>query len=129
MSKHKEIDKELILFKAIDSTFTSINLFIKAATIVLCVYFIADFGKKLAGLDTYAFIEIILPFLAENKDNQTVKYFAYVILIGWALFEREIRKRKVSYLSNRVIELEKDIDPNRESSGIHHTGDTNPEDK
>ncbi|WP_424813585.1 hypothetical protein [Roseococcus sp. YIM B11640] len=46
----------------------------------------------------------------------------------WAYAERRTRQLKVQKLSDRIIDLERKVDPNRTSSGLTRSGLTHPED-
>jgi hypothetical protein len=48
---------------------------------------------------------------------------------AWALIERTLRRRKTETLQNRIISLEKELDPRRSSSSLTSTGKTNPRDR
>ncbi|MEI8395602.1 MAG: hypothetical protein WCF85_12750 [Rhodospirillaceae bacterium] len=46
----------------------------------------------------------------------------------WACFERKEKQRKIEYFTHRVHDLERKIDPNRSSSGLTETGETDERD-
>ncbi|WP_022949551.1 hypothetical protein [Methylohalobius crimeensis] len=83
--------------------------------------------KELAGKATIA--DIAFTFLGKQAVSNWGYNLALFVSIIWALTERKLRLRKTKYLSERPKNLEKQIDPNRTSSGLQPTGETNPEDK
>lgn len=79
----------------------------------------------LAGKKTEA--AFLLGYFGES--NHSLPWIGMVISVVYALFERRLRKRKTEYLQSRNTELEKLIDPQRSTSGLLSTGESNPEDR
>jgi hypothetical protein len=82
----------------------------------------------LAGKSTLAsfLVSILAP-----KENNILLWICIPVALGaiaWGSIERYLRQQKTKYLTERNAMLEKRIDPNRTSSGLMPTGDTNPED-
>ena len=94
-------------------------------TFVLIEFF--EVLKVFAGEKTEADISIFVKFFAEFGF-----YAPWTIATGTTILavrERRLRKRKVREMSQTIRNLEEAIDPNRESSNLTETGDTNPEDE
>ncbi len=76
-------------------------------------------------------------YYAYNLLAMVIRYGAIVLVFRYAYLsidslagaEGIVRRQTIKRLSRRIQELERRLDPNRSSSGIQPTGDTNPEDK
>jgi len=86
--------------------------------------------EALAGKATLASFGISL--IADLKAN---KLFSHIVTgifglsgMGYGLRERSIKRREIRRLGNRVVNLEKRLDPNRTSSGLTLDGTSRPED-
>ncbi len=49
--------------------------------------------------------------------------------IGYGLRERHLKKYKTVAMTRHIADLERRLDPNRTSSGLAATGETNPDDR
>lgn len=74
-------------------------------------------------------IAFLLGFIGYGPISLTIGVVisAGSITIAWN--ERKAKEKKTKYLQDRIIELEKKIDPSRSTSGLTPEGRTNPEDK
>lgn len=89
-------------------------------------YFAFKSVDSLSGKETWA--NIGMQLISDLKVN---RWLCYLLAGGtslWAVGERRTRKRRVAQLSDRVIQLEKRIDPGRSSSMLPTTGDTREDD-
>jgi len=71
----------------------------------------------------------VLVSLLANVDVSTA--MAWMVGGGGAFYgyrERKLRKKTISHMASRVEKAEQLIDPNRTSSGLTKSGDTNTED-
>lgn len=82
---------------------------------------------SLAGKTTVA--NIVLKYLTAEESDYGFPWILVGAFAIWAVLERRLRKRKIESLQGHIRELEKRLDPNRTTSGLLPTGDTNPEDK
>jgi len=127
VSEEKEsVDKDFILkFHIWEWSFRTIWMVIRAIFWAVLAYVVYLAIQELAGKTTVA------QFIIEGFSKHTgkIEFFAFVLVVVWALVERQLRRRKVRYLSRRLQECEQSIDPERTSSGIHETGKTHPRDK
>ena len=83
--------------------------------------------KELAGETTVANV-VIMYFTSEDNDYG-LPWFLAAIFAAWALFEAKLRRSKTRALQGHIQKLETLIDPNRTSSGLLPTGETNPKDE
>ncbi|RUM40162.1 MAG: hypothetical protein DSY80_10690 [Desulfocapsa sp.] len=90
------------------------------------------FIKYATGL-AIAFInyKIIERYMQVKDCTNTVTITVFVYAISatiWAYFERKSRKAAIENLTADFVRRQKEIDPNRQSSKITKTGDSNPKD-
>ncbi|PIT49137.1 hypothetical protein BHC46_02545 [Snodgrassella alvi] len=122
-----KLQKEHYRYLLISSFFKTLRCFFICAGITGCVYF-------LAGKTTIANLSAIVTTSTEKVSN-VYKYVIIVLFILlifavlWAIIERQLRKRKVIEMSERIVSLEKLIDKNRSSSYLNKDGSTRKEDK
>ncbi|RYH70476.1 MAG: hypothetical protein EON54_01365 [Alcaligenaceae bacterium] len=88
-----------------------------------CVHLIID---ALAGRATNA--NIVLSLLANVDFSAILLWGAGAGGVGYGYSQNRLRKRTVSHLHRRIQQYERELDPNRSSSNLSSTGDTNPED-
>lgn len=91
---------------------------------IIVGYLFFDTLKAFAGRNSFADINILTQFLVNLKVNE---WFAWIIAGGSTIFglrERRLRKNKVGYLTDRIHELEQNLDPSRSSSELTKTGET-----
>src|SRR6266446_2379201 len=129
-SPDKVSERERFAFKVMiwEKIFDTLRLVIKwvgmfgvAWIVYLCI-------KELAGQLTVA--HFVLEVLKSEPPTATTIWSIIAGIFGiWAWIERKLRHLKVKYLSNRVQQLEKGIDPKRSTSGLAPTGQTHPKDK
>ena len=92
---------------------------------------LAYFGYQavsvLAGKTTDA--KLVLSYFTSEENKCLVPLIAAAVAVVFAVAERNLRRRKTEYLQGRIRELELKIDPDRTTSGLLTTGDTNPRHK
>ena len=93
-------------------------------TLIVVSYFEV---KELSGKITVA--NFVINVLGNITVQKEVVFTGWGLTAIWAMLERVLRTKKVPWLSRRVKELEHRLDPNRTSSGLTETGQTNKEDK
>ncbi|MDE0112152.1 MAG: hypothetical protein OXN84_07715 [Albidovulum sp.] len=79
---------------------------------------------SLAGKETS-----VLAALTLLRSSQGLPWLLAVLMVLWALSERQLRRFKTRSMSARIQELEKHIDPKRTTSGLSPTGQSNLEDE
>jgi hypothetical protein len=98
---------------------------------VICILGIAELARRaigdLAGRETSVTVATALSLVGDLRVGVSVTLAGCTGI--WALVERRLRHRKTEALQNRIIDLEKRIDPRRSSSGLTPIGKTNPRDK
>jgi hypothetical protein len=81
-----------------------------------------------ATLTDFAFF-----LVADLKVNKIVSHLITGIAglggVGYGLRERSQKRKEIKRLGNRVVDLEKQLDPNRTSSGLTVDGRSRPEDE
>ena len=126
VDEQESVDKEFALkFQVWEWAFKTIWMLIRACLWVVLAYILHLSVKDLAGKATFA------QFIIEGLQSRVgkIEILACILLVVWALTERQLRRRKVRYLARRLQECEQRIDPERTSSDIHETGKTHPRDK
>ncbi len=87
------------------------------------VYLVTDCLKSFAGKISIA----DLKFLGDLKVNKFVFEIILAFLslsgVSYGVVERKMRKRYVKRYTDRIKELESQIDPKRTTSGLTQTGD------
>ena len=84
---------------------------------------------SLAGLDTDAEINVVFDVLKNTSVRSILFLCAGIGGVVYGLVERRIRVTKIRRLSRRVKSLEKELDKDRQSSGLSRTGSTRKEDE
>ena len=67
--------------------------------------------------------------VADIRISEAVAYGLGVQGFGYGFKQRKMRKRSIREQSERITDLETQIDPARSSSELTDTGDTRPEDE
>lgn len=104
---------------------------IKYGSLCFCVWVFGRAVDSLAGKSTLADFGVYL--VGDLKAN---KAFSHVVMgiiglggAGYGLRERAQKRKEIRRLGNRVVEVEKRIDPKRTSSGLTIDGRSRPEDE
>jgi hypothetical protein len=104
---------------------------IKYGTIGFCVWALAPAFQAFAGKTTLANFGISL--IADLKANSVFSHIVTGIFglggAAYGLRERAHKRKEINRLGNRVVQLEKRLDPNRTSSGLTLDGTSRPEDE
>jgi hypothetical protein len=104
---------------------------IKYGALCFCVWLLAPVLVAFAGKTTLASFGFSL--LADLKANTVFSHLVMGILglggAGYGLRERRQKRKEIKRLGNRVVQLEKRLDPNRSSSGLTIDGRSRPEDE
>lgn len=116
-------NKQMVIIHLINHFFSLLSLLIKVG---LPMWAIVEVTGNLAGQQTLA--SIVVDIFGQGGDKPW-EIAAGIGLGGWALVERHHRKTKTAYLTERLRKYEKLHDPDRTSSNLTATGDTNPVDE
>jgi hypothetical protein len=104
---------------------------IKYATLSFCAWMLVPAMEAFAGKTTLASFGVYL--FADLKANTVFSHVVMGILglggAGYGLRERSLKRKEIKRLGNRVVEVEKRLDPNRTSSGLTIDGRSRPEDE
>jgi len=104
---------------------------IKYGTLCVCFWRLAPAMEAFAGKTTLANFGVSL--IADLKANTVFSHIVMGILglggAGYGLRERAQKRKEIKRLGNRVVEVEKRLDPNRSSSGLTIDGRSRPEDE
>jgi hypothetical protein len=104
---------------------------IKYAAICFCIWRLAPAMEAFAGKTTLANFGVSL--IADLKANTVFSHLVMAVLglggAGYGLRERAQKRREIKRLGNRVVAVEKQLDPNRTSSGLTIDGRSRPEDE
>ncbi|MER8511664.1 hypothetical protein NKH47_01740 [Mesorhizobium sp. M1060] len=115
---------EVTALARIDAQYKTARLIVKWLGIVFAIMAGGYALRPFAGERTI--VSLAFSFLAD------VKFALAITLTGaavaWAAAERMLRRRKTEQLQDRIIDLERRIDPNRTTSGLTKKGMTNPRD-
>jgi hypothetical protein len=115
-----------LYFRLIELVSKAADQIIPGVVAVLIVYFgIYRTAHELAGKNTLASLGIGL--LSDAKPDEIISYAAAIV--GWifGVTAQRLRRNTTERLTTRIQELEKQIDPNRTSSGLTRRGETPPE--
>ena len=122
MGKQKNYTPIRLSSLMIDEIGKTVRTFLRCCTISVCVWLFTRILPEIAGTET----SILVSFLADWKVLTSLGVgFAG---LGWGYIERRNRHKTVTRLSQRILELERRIDPNRTSTNLTAAGKTNPED-
>jgi hypothetical protein len=92
-----------------------------------CVYFFFDAVKTFSGQETSA--NILLEIMAGMKLDKWIGYvFGIGCFIYGAIRNIQLRKTRKAF-SEHIINLEKNIDQNRQKSRLNQYGETHDDDK
>lgn len=117
--KDEMADNKLIEHQKVDELFKTIRTLIKTSGWAFAAFCGWKAIESLAGLNT----NVVLSLLADLKFSLTIALAGSAA--AWAVVERILRQRKVVEMQNRIIILEKRVDPNRSTSGLSKKGRTN----
>ena len=130
-------DQQLhLFFHLIDRITSVVKLLVKAGMWVGLAMSAARIVEALAGKTTSANLDLsletntnIVVELFSKFNSQKYAWMVAIVFIIYSFREKSLRRRKTKYLQGRINKLEKSIDPNRESSGLTPTGETNEDDE
>jgi hypothetical protein len=104
---------------------------IKYGTLCWCIWRLSLTLEAFAGKTTLAGLGVFL--LADLKANTVLSHAVMAIFglggAGYGLRERSQKRKEIKRLGNRVVELEKRLNPSRTSSGLTLDGRSRPEDE
>lgn len=137
MAKSKDEKMEQMDNKQIISitSVSIIEIFFKYGSPVVIVWILGHFTylsiAVLSGKNTYAsFItKGLIPRIASHDVITLLGIVFGVSGVGYGKLENKLRKKTLKDYNNHNAELQKRIDPERTSSELTITGDTNPKDK
>jgi len=101
--------------------------FIKYGAYVWGAYFAAEVLIAWSGKKTEA--SLVFKYITSEENGYAAPWIVATIAVLYAIFERNLRKRKTQYFEKYILQLESKIDPERTSSQLLPTGETNPKDK
>ena len=107
--------------------FDLVGLIVKSVTLVTISYFILQALEALAGKTTIT--NIFLAYITAEESDYGLPWLLTVSFAVWAYLERRLRKRKTEHFHSHNKEIETKIHPDRTSSGLLNSGDTNPRDR
>lgn len=118
---------QLVELRRVDQRHQTFRTMLRCGLGLGAAYFASKGIEALAGSNTSLIIDTSMKFLA----NFTVILPAGIAAAtsAWAVGERKLRQKKTGYLQDRIKQLEAGKDPDRTSSGLTRTGETNPKDK
>lgn len=120
--------------RIVDRVTSFLMLSVKAVVWVVIAFKAVRIMEALAGKETNVGVSVstagnfVVTLLSRWGSEKYAWSFA-VVAILYGFVERKLRQRKTRYLQARIVQLEKLRDPQRESSGLTPTGETNKEDK
>ena len=126
LAKHTLDLKYQFRFRMIDFASQTLGQAIPIAGLVLVVYFgVFRPIHELAGRNTAAMFGAAL--IADIRPTELVSYV--IGLLGWffGLNAQRLKRNTIDRLAGRIVELERERDPNRTSSGLTKRGQTPPE--
>jgi len=112
-----------------ESFVTTSRLIVVCVTIFLCVGSFAAWGIVVAAMGNKVDTNVDLGFNLPLAIAGTITTLWAILMTIWGYCERRLRKRNIKRMGTWNAKLEQQLDPNRSSSGITVTGDTNPSDR
>ena len=112
-----------IRFYIWSQVFRIIYLLIRAAIWIALAYIGFLAVDTLAGRETTIWASLSLV-----KSSRGLPWVLVVSLLLWAVGERKLRQKNIKSMESHIKALETSRDPNRTSSGLLPTGQTNPKD-
>jgi hypothetical protein len=126
----KELEYKLQVHKW-DALSRLLQVLFKYATVCFCVWKLAPAMEAFAGKTTLANLGVSLA--ADLKANTIFSHLVMGLVgltgAGYGLRERAQKRKEIKRLGNRVVDLERFLDPNRTSSGLTTDGRSRPEDE
>ena len=104
--------------------FRAFNHLVTAVLFLGLAYFAYKSVEVLAGKVT-----LVDASLSVLKSGRGLPWLLVVLMFLWAFGERRLRLRKTRSMEAQIRALEEHIDPNRTSSGLLRTGQSNPRDR
>lgn len=134
LSPHQKFNLYLHI---IDRVTSIMMLGLKVVVWIAFFWTLAVIGKEWAGkytktdvhLDVDGDVNVLFKILSEIDLSTKWAWAIAVISVLYGLFERKLRQRKTNYFQDRIVKLERQIDPERSSSELLPTGETRKEDR
>lgn len=127
MDARKEKSQDInIKFYVIQNSFDIARRSLRYIFLLILAYICYLGLVELSGKTTLA--NIMFGYFSSKESDFGAPWILTLSFLGWALLERRERRRKTQMLDKRIKELELRIDPNRTSSELLPTGETNPKD-
>jgi hypothetical protein len=104
--------------------FDLLRLLVKYGAYVYIAYWGYRSVEALAGKITLA--DLALSYFTSKENDHGIPWVIAVLCGIWAIAERRFRLAKTQSMSDYIKDLEKRLDPNRTSSDLLPTGETNP---
>ena len=105
---------------------------VKVLGTVAIFFFIRDMVVAMAGQETVGALTFNTNIITDLKANQAMVTLAGVLFgtggVSYGVAQRNSKQKSISRLSMRKEELEKRLDPGRQSSSLTTNGTTRPED-
>jgi len=121
-------EKLLVTLKVFEHVFGFLKVAAKTVGWVFAAISAADIAKSVAGRSTELSIlgqhDILVSFWSGFDLSCLWAWGLAIVAIAYGLLQARLRRRKTAYLSDRIEELEMQIDPQRTTSGLTKTGDT-----
>jgi len=116
-----------IKFYSIARTFDLVGNLIKYGFFI----WLASYAIKAIDIlsDKTTIIDVAVSYITSSDSDYSLPWIVTTIAMAYAIFERNLRKRKVRELHADNVKLELQINPDKQSSTLLSTGETNPEDK
>jgi hypothetical protein len=111
----------------VDASARVLQTLIKWGALTGIAFFSYKAVGSLSGKTTLA--SIVVSLLGDLRINQWIAYALAVGGCGWALGERNLRRKRVAELTGRTKELEMIVDKKRSSSSLPVSGKTRQDDK
>jgi hypothetical protein len=116
-----------LISQGIDGFVAIVRTVIWAGLGAFSVYFAHAVLIEYAGKSTLA--DLAFRLVVDLRLDVALAYMFGAGGVGYALYERRLRRRNIARLTARNQELELRIDPERSSSGLTPRGTTHPKDR
>ena len=117
--------REVILREAFDT----LRVAVKYGTFAYMAYCGWQSVSALAGKSTGADLGLAVNAAIQFGKDEWPPWVLVLLITAWALTERRLRRAKTAQLASQDAELERQLDPLRDSSGLTATGETRKDDR
>lgn len=119
--------KDIVHIRLIDQVAATTRTITRSAAAVACVFFFSRAVTAFAGQSTSVLVQLVFAMLADVRFVFALGTAAVALVVAY--WQYRLRQRTIKRFHPRLKELEAMLDPNRSSSSLTPSGETNPSDR